>query len=205
MALGLARFKSKIKPSDTTRLNIRVWITDVDVSVMNHAAIMTVFEMGRADFMVRLNFFQTATKNKWFIPNQSISVQFYRPLKVFQKAKVYTKIAYVDATHFYIEQVIERNGKKMAACFSSACAKQGMSTVPTDEITIAMGASAKDVPVQEDDLVPLFKQTNSLQTRRAVKSWDKQPAIPSQKPLEELPKWKRQESQHRQQKLSSGP
>jgi len=81
-ALGKAKFRSKLKGSEVSTISVRVWITDIDVSVMNHAAMMTIFEMGRADFMVRTNFFKIATKNNWFFPNQAISVQFYRPLKI---------------------------------------------------------------------------------------------------------------------------
>ncbi len=138
LALGKARFRQKVRGLDTTSITFRVWITDIDVSVMNHAAIMTVFEMGRADFMVRTNFFKIATKNKWFFPNQAIDVQFYRPLKIFQKAKVYTKVSFVDDTYFYIEQKIIRNGKPMAACFANALVKNGRKTIPTSQIIEAM-------------------------------------------------------------------
>ena len=57
-ALGKARFRTKLNGSETSTFNFRVWVTDIDVSVMNHASIMTIFEMGRADFMVRTNFFK---------------------------------------------------------------------------------------------------------------------------------------------------
>ena len=100
IALGNAKFRSKLKGSDTSRLNFRVWVTDIDVTVMNHAAIMTIFEMGRIDFMVRTNFFKIATKNKWFFPNQALSAQYYRPLKMFQKAEVLTKMSFVDEKFF---------------------------------------------------------------------------------------------------------
>ena len=46
LALGKAKFRSKVKGSETTTLKFRVWITDIDVTVMNHAAIMTVFVLG---------------------------------------------------------------------------------------------------------------------------------------------------------------
>ena len=172
LALGKARFRSKVKGSETTALKFRVWITDIDVTVMNHAAIMTVFEMGRADFMVRTNFFKVATENKWFFPNQAISVQFYRPLKMFQKGVVYTKMSYVSASHFHLEQKIMRNGKPIAACFANGLAKAGRDTVPTEEILKALKIGEEDVPRIQHDFISLIDDANIKMTRKIVDEWE---------------------------------
>ena len=170
-ALGKAKFRTKLKGSETSILNFRVWITDIDVSVMNHAAIMTVFEMGRADYMVRTNFFKVATKNKWFFPNQAINVQFYRPLKMFQKAKVFTRMSFVDETYFYIEQKIMRNGKPIASCFANGLAKKGRDTIPTSEIIKALKIDSKDVPTVEHALISMFKEKNNKMTEKIIDDW----------------------------------
>lgn len=171
-ALGKAKFRSKVKGTDTTEFKFRVWITDIDVTVMNHAAIMTVFEMGRADFMVRSDFFKMATKNKWFFPNQAISVQFYRPLKMFQKATVYTKISYVSETHFHIEQKIMRKGKPIAACFANGLAKKGRETVPTLVITNALKIAPEDVPREKFDFIADFDDANAKTTQKIIDNWE---------------------------------
>lgn len=171
MVLGKAKFKTKLQGSETSSLEFRVWITDIDVSVMNHAAIMTVFEMGRADFMVRTIFFKIATKNKWFFPNQAINVQFYRPLKMFQKAKVYTKMSFVDETYFYIEQKIIRNGKPIASCFANGLAKKGRDTIPTAEIIKALKIDSNDVPSEKHNLIYLFKEKNDKMTEKIIDNW----------------------------------
>jgi len=61
-ALIKAKFKSKVKATDTVELSFNVWVTDIDVSIMNHAAIMTIFEIGRLDFMVCTNFLKLLIK-----------------------------------------------------------------------------------------------------------------------------------------------
>ena len=58
MAMLSAKFKKKLVGTETVVKSFRVWITDIDVSVMNHAAIMTALETGRLDLMVRSNFFK---------------------------------------------------------------------------------------------------------------------------------------------------
>ncbi len=172
LALGKARFRPKAKGSETTTFKFRVWLTDIDVTVMNHAAIMTVFEMGRADYMVRTNFFKIATKNKWFFPNQAINVQFYRPLKFFQTAVVYTKMSYVDETYFYIEQKIMRNGKPIASCFANGLAKKGRETIPTAEIIKALKIEPEDVPSERHPLIAIFKDKNAKMTEKIIDHWD---------------------------------
>jgi acyl-CoA thioesterase FadM len=138
-ALVTAKFKSKINLYDTSTLFFRVWITDIDVSVMNHAALLTVMEMGRIDLMVRTNFFEAAAKEKWYFPSQGISVQFYRPLKAFQKAELHTKILFIDEDWIYVQQKVLRNGKAVAACLVKGIVKKGRDKVPTSEIMTLLG------------------------------------------------------------------
>ncbi|WP_223548307.1 acyl-CoA thioesterase [Aestuariivivens sp. NBU2969] len=167
-----ARFRPKVNGSETTRVNFRVWVTDIDVSVMNHAAIMTVFEMGRADFMVRTNFFKVATKNKWFFPNQAIHVQFYRPLKMFQRAEVYTRMSFVDDSWFYFEQKIMRKGKPVAACLANGLAKRGRETIATSKIIEALEIDSSKVPRKKHELINLFNVSNGEMTSKIIENWD---------------------------------
>lgn len=166
-----ARFRPKVKGNESTSLKFRVWVNDIDVTVMNHAAIMTVFEMGRADYMVRTNFFKIATKNKWFFPNQAINVQFYRPLKRFQKATVHTRMGYVDEKFFYIEQKIMRNGKPIAASLANGLAKKGKETVPTSQIIEALEILPEEVPNKKHEIISLFNDKNAVMTEKIIDNW----------------------------------
>ena len=80
-----ASFKPKLKGTETVTKAFRVWITDIDVKVMNHAAIMTIFENGRLDFMVRSNFFKVATKNNCFSLLKQLAHNFTALLKCFKR------------------------------------------------------------------------------------------------------------------------
>ncbi|MEX0361388.1 MAG: acyl-CoA thioesterase [Allomuricauda sp.] len=165
-----AKFKKKLSGTETVTKTFRVWITDIDVSVMNHAAIMTVLETGRIDLMVRSNFFKVATKNKWFFPSQAISIQFYRPLKVFQKADIHTRISYVDEKWIYVEQKIERNGKIVAACIVKNTIKKGRETIPTSEIMKEL--QIKKVPTFKYDLMKTYELENAQMNEKLVDNWD---------------------------------
>jgi len=168
-ALIRARFKGKISPTETASLSFRVWVTDMDVSVMNHAALLTVMETGRTDFMVRTNFFKVATKNNWFFPSQAMSVQFYRPMKLFQKAELLTKISFVDEKWIYIQQKIMRKGKEIAACLTKGTIKKGRETVPTSEIMKAM--NIQKVPTEKHELIKTYELENSLMNVLFIDNW----------------------------------
>jgi acyl-CoA thioesterase FadM len=120
-----ARFRSKLRINDESAIRFRVWITDIDVSIMNHAAMMTVMETGRIDFMVRTGFFSIAQKSNWYFPSSGIHVQFFRPLKLFQTATLITRVFHITERWIYLEQLIIRNGKNIAACIVRSTIKKG--------------------------------------------------------------------------------
>ena len=83
-----AQFLKDIKPDEETSLNFRVWITDVDLSIMNNAAMLSITEMGRIDLMIRTGFLTHVRRNRLYVPLASISAQFRRPLKRFHLYRI---------------------------------------------------------------------------------------------------------------------
>ena len=160
LALFTARFRSKLSITEESVIAFRVWITDIDASVMNHAAMMTVMETGRIDFMVRSGFFKLARKKKWFFPSRSISVQFIRPLKIFQKANLITRIFYIDEKWIYIEQKINRNEKDIAICVVKSTIKKGKETISPYEIAkeLKMG----EFPKEGKEVIESYEKENDL-------------------------------------------
>ena len=170
LAMISAKFKSEIKATDTISLSFRVWITDIDVSVMNHAAILTVMEAGRIDAMVRSNFFKIASKNKWFFPSQAISIQYYKPLKIFQKAQLYTRISYADEKWIYIEQKIMRKGTVIAACLAKSTIKKGRKTVPVSELTQKLNIG--NFPSIKPELIKTYEKENVQMNEKIIDNWE---------------------------------
>jgi len=148
----------------------RVWFTDIDVSIMNHAAIMTVLECARIDIMVRSNFFKVASKNKWYFPSQAISAQYYRPLKIFQKAEVLTKISYVDEKWIYVEQKIIRDEKIVAACIVKSTIKNGRETIPPTVLLKLL--NIEKYPTEKSDLIETYELENMQMNEKFIDNWD---------------------------------
>ena len=164
IALFSAKHKSKLSITDVSEIKFRVWLTDIDASIMNHAAMMTVMEMGRIDYMVRSGFFKLARRKKWYFPSRSISVQFIRPLKFFQTANVTTRVFNVDKNWIYIEQKIIRKGKIIAICIVKSTVKKGKITVSTNEISKELKIG--ELPTEGKNVIESYEKENYLVYKR---------------------------------------
>src|SRR5690242_3325101 len=160
LPLFFSRFQSKLTLSETSSLKFTVWLTDIDVSIMNHAAMMSVFESGRIDFMVRTGFFKLAREQKWYVPNSSINIQFFRPLKIFQKAIVTTRVFHMTDNFIFLEQKITRTGKDIALCVVKSKVKSGRENVATREVVALM--DSKRIPDESKELVELYERQETL-------------------------------------------
>lgn len=156
LALLLAQFRTKLDINDTSSKTFRVWLTDIDASIMNHATILTVFESGRIDYMVRTGFFRIARKNKWFFPSSSINVQFFRPMKIFQKAVLLTRILHISDYFIYTEQKIIKDGKDIALCIVKSKVKSGKENISTQKIIELL--NTKISSIENKDIIEQFER-----------------------------------------------
>jgi acyl-CoA thioesterase FadM len=163
-AILSARFRGELAIGAESRIWFTVWLTDVDATVMNHAAMMTVMEMGRIDVMVRSGFFKLARARQWYFPSRSISVQFIRPLKLLEKALLTTRVFQVDEQWIYTEQRVLREDKLVATCIVKSTVKHGRETVPTSEIARLLDLGA--LPQDGREIVEAMEAQDRLVTGR---------------------------------------
>ena len=166
LALGGAKRKSKLQITDESIITFTVWPTDIDVSIMNHAALMTVMEMGRIDFIVRTGFMKLAREKKWYFPSASVSAQFIRPLKIFQSATVTTRVFHINEKWIYMEQKVVRNGKLIAICLVKSTVKKGREHVNTQEIAEALQLGA--LPIEGIELVEAYEKESTLLAKKLI-------------------------------------
>lgn len=155
-----ARFRNRIKPDEKTSLNLRVWITDVDVAVMNNAAMMSVMELGRVDLMVRTGFLKYARANKLFLPLASLAVQFKQPLKRFQKFKLTTQLVYWDEKWIYLIDRIIRKEKMIAIALAKIAIMKRRERVPFASVINDLNWKLK--PKKRPKLIDEFEKRDAL-------------------------------------------
>ena len=128
------QFLKDINPDEETSLNFRVWITDVDLSIMNNAAMLAITEMGRIDLMIRTGFLKHARENRLYVPLASISALFKRPLKRFQKFQLKTQLIYWNEKWIYISHHVLREEKTIAVALAKCTVKKGTEVIPFESI-----------------------------------------------------------------------
>jgi acyl-CoA thioesterase FadM len=166
LTLLAARQRDKLRIDGESRIRFRVWLTDIDVSIMNHAAMLSVMETGRIDFMVRTGFLKLARKNKWYFPSSSIHVQFFRPLKLFQRATLVTKVFHVDEKSIYIEQKIIRQNKLIAVCVVKSTVKKGRDQVNVLDVLNQLNIGK--APKEAQSVIDGLEQSNELVRKRLL-------------------------------------
>jgi acyl-CoA thioesterase FadM len=155
-----AQFRKKINPDEETSLSFRVWISDVDLSIMNNAAMLTIMEMGRIDLIIRTGFLIHAWKNRLYLPLASISAQFRRPLKRFQKFQLKTQLIYWDEKWIYISHRVVREGKTIAVALVKSTLKKGKELIPFGKIINELNWQLK--PKNRPEMIDRFERGESL-------------------------------------------
>jgi len=139
--------RPKLGPLDASIVSGRVWPTDADLSVVNNAAYLVYFEMGRIDLQLRTGLAGLALRKRWAAPIASIHVQFRKPLQRFQRFTVSTRMVSWDDRWLYLEQRIDRRGETVATALLKALiiGKAGR-VAPADaatELGFTLAASAR--------------------------------------------------------------
>ena len=155
-----AQFLKNINPDEEISLNFRVWITDVDLSIMNNAAMLTITEMGRIDLIIRTGFLKHAWKNRLYFPLASISAQFRRPLKRFQKFQLKTQLIYWDEKWIYISHRVVREGKTIAVALVKSTIKKGTELIPFERIIHELNWQMK--PKNRPEMIDRFERGEFL-------------------------------------------
>jgi acyl-CoA thioesterase FadM len=155
-----AQFRKKTNPDEEISLNFRVWITDVDFSIMNNTAMLAITELGRWDLTVRTGFLKYSRKNRLYLPLASIAAQFVRPLKRFQKFQLKTQLIYWDEKWIYISHRVVREGKTIAVALAKCTVKKGRELIPFENIIHELNWQMK--PKNRPEMIDRFERGESL-------------------------------------------
>ncbi len=155
-----ARFRKKIKPDEEISLNFRVRIADVDLSIMNNTAMLAITELGRWDLIVRTGYLKYARTNRLYLPLASISAQFRRPLKRFQKFQLRTQLIYWDEKWIYMSHRIVRKKKTIAVALAKVALKKGKERIPFERVISDLNWEMK--PKRRPEMIDEFEKGETL-------------------------------------------
>jgi YbgC/YbaW family acyl-CoA thioester hydrolase len=89
----------------------RVWPNDLDTNLhVNNGRYLTLMDLGRLDLLLRNGAVRHVLARKWYPVLASCHIRFRRPLNLFQRFEIRTRIVTWDEKWIYMEQRMLRNG-----------------------------------------------------------------------------------------------
>jgi acyl-CoA thioesterase FadM len=114
--LVAARLRAPLAVLDTGRVPMRVWPGDLDVLLhMNNGRYLTIMDLGRVDFMIRSGLLGKLRQRGWYPVVAALSITYRRPMTLWQRFEMTTRIAGWDDRWVYLQQEFHSGGKLVAA------------------------------------------------------------------------------------------
>lgn len=111
----MGKWRKPMQPLDTSILNLHVLLNDLDLNWhMNNGRFLTIMDLGRMDLLKRTGTLDMAIKNKWMPIVGNATIDFKRPLKLWQKYELHTRISGWDDKWIYLEQTFFSRDKLIA-------------------------------------------------------------------------------------------
>ena len=165
-----ARNRSRLNlPGDISRLNFRVWLHDLDLSLhMNNGRYLTLMDLGRLDVLARSGLWRALVKNAWTPIASAITIRYRRELRPFQKFRLETRLVTWDTTLVVMEQTFvivggTRDGQVAArALFKGGLYdRKARAFVPVAQLMETIGVRETS-PAPSDDVAAFLKADETL-------------------------------------------
>ena len=132
---ALAYRRGSFPPLAEARLAFRVLPNDLDFNLhMNNARYLSLMDLGRVDLLNHLGLLRLAFRGRWFPVLGTVTIRYHRPLKLFDRFDLITRILGWDEKWFYLEQRFEREGKPIATARAAGLLRRAEGSIPTGEV-----------------------------------------------------------------------
>ncbi len=108
----LAKYRTRLAPTDISLIEMRVLPNDLDLNWhVNNGRYGTFMDLGRMDLIVRTGLLKLMRKRNWFPVVADMHLRFLRPLKLWQRFQLETRLLGWDDRWFYFQQRFISHGK----------------------------------------------------------------------------------------------
>ncbi len=140
----------------TERLVTRFCVTPLDIGLsrLKSDRYLQLTEAAQLDFLVRTGLIGMLLRHRYNFVNASATVRYTRPVTLFSRVSVASRVAYIDARFAYFEHRFEVSGVECACVLIKMKFKQGRRTIEPALILGPVGATEKSEHLQRwDDLL----------------------------------------------------
>ncbi len=137
-------FKGRADLSDTTRLRLTVWPSDLDLNLhVNNGRYFTMADLGRTDFVVRTGLTQFILKNRARPVVGDAMAKFRKDLKLFQRFTLETRLLGWNEKWFFIEHRFVRHGRVVGTVVMRGLFVGLAGTIKPAEIVDSLGMASE--------------------------------------------------------------
>lgn len=169
------RRRPPVKINEVSRLDLRVWPTDLDVyNHMNNGVFLTLMDIGRYDHFLRSGIWQKWNKLGWFPIVVNSTISYRKALLPWQKFTLETKVLGWDEIAYYVEQRFVRDGEIYArAIMRGRFLKRSWGTLTPEEVMKGSGGWPGDKPELPKWIVQWAKEAQLPKGKEpAPSTWD---------------------------------
>ncbi len=131
-------------------VRFRCWPNDLDTNLhMNNGRYMTLLDLGRLDLLVRTGAARHAFRNRWYPVLAAGQFRYRKPLNLFQRFEIRTRIVSWDEKWIYIEQRMLRRGKVVTHAYLKGAFVGPEGSVPLARLLERMGIAEAPPPLPE--------------------------------------------------------
>lgn len=129
-------------------VRFRVWPNDLDTNLhMNNGRYLTLMDLGRLDLLLRNGAIRHVLRNKWYPVLAGTQIRFRRPLNLFQKFEIRTRIVSWDSKWVFLEQIILRKGDVALQAYLKGVFVGPEGSVPITRLMELMGVTEPPPPL----------------------------------------------------------
>lgn len=146
----LARRRSGLSPTEVSTISLRVLPNDLDLNRhVNNGRYGTFMDLGRMDLIVRTGLLKLMQEHHWFPVVADMHLRFLRPLKLWQKFELDTRLLGWDERFFYFQQQFISDKKLCTVGLVKTQIRQGRKRVDTTEVLNKLNyeGSSPEIPV----------------------------------------------------------
>lgn len=128
-----------------SKISFRVWPNDLDTNLhMNNGRYLTLLDLGRLDLLLHLGAGKILFKERWAPVLASMEVRFRRPLNLFQKFEIETRLVCWDAKWIFLEQKMWRKGDLILHAYLKGVFVGPKGSVPVKELLNQLNLSQNE-------------------------------------------------------------
>ena len=135
--------------TQVSEVTIRCSLTDIDPMIeMNNGRVLTVYDIGRTDFIIRTGLGKQLLKHRWGMVVAGSTIQYRKRIRLFDKVTIKTQLVGIDERWLYLEHSMWVKGKPCSSVLLRTGVTEGGKVIETARVLEALGQAEWSKPTE---------------------------------------------------------